>query len=589
MRRSGLVAPALYLALAFAMFASAWRDPTYLSVGTAGDPELYMWMLSWVPYSVTHGLNPFFTDFLLYPHGGNLLWSLIPIVPGFLLTPVLALFGPVAGYNLTMTLALALSAWCAYLVIARLVEDRVAAFVGGLIFGFSPYMLAHALGHPNLVICLAPPLVLWILAELLVWRRRPAWQPGLALGLVAGLQLLTTPEILFTTAFIGALGAIVIAALRWRDVAPRAMHVIAGFAVATVVFAVIAAYPLYFLYFGPQQVHGVVRQQDFFVTDLMNFVVPTDVQLIAPHDLIAAAGPWTGGDAEWNGYVGVPLVALLAFIAVRWRSSIVVMWSALVGAITAVLSLGPHLHLAGRIHFHIPLPWLALQRLPLFDNVLPARLMLFFYLVAGIAVAVFIRDVRRSPVRWRRAAGWLWVGASIAALLPAVPWTVTPNPVPAFFTGPEAQRIPAGSVALVAPFSTAPGFQLGPGQDSATYPMLWQLASGMRFKMPEGALDVQDVDGRPSGGRPPRSMTQTVLIAIDQGGPAPSLSAADRASLLGELRSWDIGTVIVGPMYNQPEMLKFFDDLFDRPGQADAGVYVWWDVAPDISVPVSGS
>src|SRR5947199_63172 len=28
-----------------------------------------MWMLAWVPYSITHGLNPFFTDYLLAPHG----------------------------------------------------------------------------------------------------------------------------------------------------------------------------------------------------------------------------------------------------------------------------------------------------------------------------------------------------------------------------------------------------------------------------------------------------------------------------------------------------------------------------------------
>ena len=27
-------------------------------------------------------------------------------------------------------------------------------------------------------------LVLWILAELLVWQRRPAWQPGVALGVL---------------------------------------------------------------------------------------------------------------------------------------------------------------------------------------------------------------------------------------------------------------------------------------------------------------------------------------------------------------------------------------------------------------------
>jgi hypothetical protein len=190
----------VYLLLAFGLFSSAWRDPTYLSVGAAGDAELFMWMLAWVPYSISHGLNPFFTDYLVYPQGANLLWTLIPIVPGLLLSPSMVLFGPVASYNLAMTLALATSAWCGYLAVNSLVQDRLGAFIGGLVFGFSPYMLAHSLGHPNLVICATPALVLLILTELFVRQRLRAWQGGLALGLVVAAQLLTTPEILFTTA-----------------------------------------------------------------------------------------------------------------------------------------------------------------------------------------------------------------------------------------------------------------------------------------------------------------------------------------------------------------------------------------------------
>ncbi len=574
-----MAAPVAYILLAFLLFASAWRDPTYMSVGAAGDSELFMWMLSWVPYSLSHGLNPFFTDFLIYPHGANLLWTLIPLVPGLLLSPALLLVGPVAGYNLSMTLALALSAWAAYLVFNRLVEDRAGSFVGGLIFGFSPYMLAHSLGHPNLVICVTPPLVLWILAELLVWQRRPAWQPGIALGVLAGLQLLTTPEILLTTALAAALGVILLALLRWREVAPRLRHVVTGLGFGVLAFIPLAAYPLYFLFFGPQQVHGVVREQDIYVTDVMNFFVPTHVQLLASHAPVPITGPWTGDDAEWNAYIGLPLIALLAFTAWLGRRNLLVVWAAVLGVGVAVLSLGPHLHVAGQIHFHIPLPWLALQKLPLFDNVLPARLMLFFYLLGGIAVAFFIREMRRSRVAWRRAAAWVWIGASLAALLPVVPWPATPNPVPRFFTSTEVRRIPDGSVALVAPFSTAPGFQLGPGQGSATYPMLWQVASGMRFRMPEGSLNVPDVNGLPTGGRPPMSLTQDAMIAIQQGGQGPDLDAARKAAILDELHAWRVVTVIVGPMYNQAQMLTFFQALFDRPGQPDGGVYVWWNVS----------
>ncbi len=347
-------------------------------------------------------------------------------------------------------------------------------------------------------------------------------------------------------------------------VAGRIRHVLAGFADALIVFVPIAAFPLAFLFFGPQHVSGVVRQQDVFVTDLYNFVVPTRVMLLVPGAVAGLSQAWTGGDAESNGYVGSPLIALLGFITIRWRSQ-------------PMLSLGPHLHVGGNIHFHIPLPWLVLQRLPLFDNAAPARLMLFSHLLAGIAVA-FVRELRRRPTGWRGPVGWVLVAVSLVALLPAVPWPATPNPVPAFFSGSGVTRIPAGSVALVAVHDSS-SFQPGPGQDSSNNPMLWQVAAGMRYRMPEGSLIVPDVNGAPTGGRPPASATQTLMIAIQRGF-VQDLTPDQMAAVRADLVRWQVQTVIVGPMYNLAGMGGFFTSLLGRDPQSVGCVLVWWDVQP---------
>ncbi len=566
----------LYVFLAFWLFAQAWTNPTYLSAGAAGDPQIYMWMLGWVPYSISHGLNPLFTDYLIYPNGANLFWSLIPILPGLILTPIMSLAGPVFASNVAITAALAASAWCAYVATNAFTRDRLASTVGGLLFGFSPYMLAHSLGHINLVICVTPPLALLLMAELLVWRRRRAWVTGLALGLLAAAQLLTTPEILLTTGLVGLVGVVVLAALRPREVGGRLRHAVTGLAVAAVVFLPVAALVVGFAFLGPGRVIGIVREQDIYVTDALNFIIPTHVMLLAPSPLLNIAHAWTGDDAEWNAYVGVPLLAMLAFIAVRWWSSLMVRWAAIVAVLVALLSLGPHLHLAGRIHFHIPLPWLLLQKLPLLDNVLPSRLMLFFYLLAALALALFVKETRERGRGWKLGLGWAATALSLVVLLPAVPWPSTPNPIPPFFTSAAVKRMPQGSVALVAPFSTAPGFQVGPGQDAATNPMLWQEASGMWFRMPEGALNVPDIYGNPSGGRPPQSYLQSTMIAIQQGSQTPIVTPVFRSTIWNDLSRWKIQTVIVGPMFNQQAMIDFFRALLGRNPEQVGGVFVWW-------------
>src|SRR4029077_9060006 len=135
-----------------ALLSSTWfaAEPRWVGVDT--DPPLFMWYLRWTPYALTHGHTPLLTDHLQYPQGANLMWNTSMVVPALALWPVTALLGPVVAYNVLATGALALSAWCAFLVFRRHTGNGVAAALGGLVYGFSPYMVTQSYGHPSLTL-----------------------------------------------------------------------------------------------------------------------------------------------------------------------------------------------------------------------------------------------------------------------------------------------------------------------------------------------------------------------------------------------------------------------------------------------------
>ena len=78
--------------------------------------------------------------------------------------------------------------------------------------------------------------------------------------------------------------------------------------------------------------------------------------------------------------------------------------------------------------------------------------------------------------------------------------------------------------------------------------------------------------------QPPPSRLQTAMVAIQLYGDRPPLSPRYRQQLLGELHQWQVRTVIVGPMDNEPAMVDFMTRLLGRRPLENGGVFVWWEV-----------
>src|SRR5260370_37493356 len=183
-----------YVMVAAALFSSTWIDPADTWIGSPKDPALFIWYLGWMPHDLTQGHNPLFTDYLSYPQGVNLMWNTSMIFPALLLWPVTALFGPIVAYNLLITAGLALSAWFGFLAARRLIDRQLPCFVAGLIYGYSPALIAQALGHPHVEVALFPPLALLLGHEVLGRRHMHPVAAGALAGMAAALQLLTGEE-----------------------------------------------------------------------------------------------------------------------------------------------------------------------------------------------------------------------------------------------------------------------------------------------------------------------------------------------------------------------------------------------------------
>lgn len=491
------------------------------------------------------------------------MWNTAIFVPATLLWPVTAVFGSIVSYNVMATAAVALSAWCGYLAARRFVSnDRIAATVG-LLYGFSPYMVAESIRHPHVTLAMFPPLALILLHEILVVQRRNPLLMGTLLGIASAIQLLTGEEILASTALVAVIGVALLMLLHRHEVAAHARQALVGLAAAAACFGVLAGYPLMFQFFGPQRVSGLLQPQNTYVSDSLAFVMPPRVVWLSSNASAAATSDFTGNATENGAYVGVPLIALFAVaVVLRWHIP-AVRWAALLASLLVLLSLGPWLHVGGRVT-SVQLPWAVIGNLPLLRNMLPGRLMLFAFLGIGIVVGDLVAvAIQAGPRR-----GAVAVGALVVALLPLVPrlpFISTSAEVPGFFrAGGGVAQLPPGSVVLVTPFSN----------NHSSEAMLWQATAGYVFRMPEGEAFVPG----PTLG-PPRSLLQSTLDGLDRGGAAPT-SADDRRRALDDLSAVGVTTVVAGPSPGHDQIVQYLTALLGRPPAQSGGVDVWRDVTP---------
>jgi hypothetical protein len=565
----------LFLLLALVVTGGMLRHPSHELLTNDSDVGLLSWFLQHDAHALAHGGHGLLvTDDLNAPEGVNLMWNTALLLPGILLAPLTWLTSGRTTFAVLLWLAPALSAFALYLVLGvavrgrALVRGRVPRLAAGLLFGFSPALLAQSLGHLQMTLLPLVPVILLLVVEAAVGDRRPL-SVGAAAGLTAAAQLLTGEEVLFLTACLGGLLLVGLVVSRPRAVTAerlRRFATVTGIALA--VFVAVSAVPLLVQLFGAQHVHGTPFTRDYFKLDTTAFTTPTDRQLLSSAASRELAAGYRGGPEEHTGYLGWPLLLLTGLLlVVRWRD-LRVRLPILAAAVLSVLALGLHPIVHLKPHDDVSLPWGWLIDKPLFESIIVSRLPLLTALLLGVALAAGLEWMSRPDATTNgRGYDGVWVAMVVGfvalPLLPHPLQTAPRPPVPEFFAS-GARELPRGATVVVAP-------PAGYGHVDA---MRWQAAADFRFKLAGGYFIGPSYDGRALIGPLPRTFLG-LLDQIREQGRIDPITAEQRAAVTIDLEHYDARAVIVGPMPHEDVAVALVTELLGRPPVEVGGVNLW--------------
>ena len=575
MIRGTLLVAASYLALGFALWAHAWTGggATHTLCG-CGDPALFLWFFQSPATSLAHLQNPFYSTAMFHPAGINLLDQTSVLGITLPLTPVTWLFGPVASFNVACTVVPALTALTMFVVLRRWVRWLPAAYIGGLLYGFSPFVLASLeYGHLMTAALLLLPLILAVLDEILVRQLHSARKAGVALGLLLFAQFFLSSELLAVVVLLTVFSIVVLVVAGYVGDRERlgllVPHARTALGVGLVVSAVLLAYPVLFALAGPAHLSGVlwpnIDTLDGTTRSLLVNPVPNGALPV-----VAAYGGYEGSPLPSGSYLGWGLIVVVVAGTAVWFRDRRLWFYGLLLATCVVCSFdlrtGPWV--PARFFAHVPLV----------ENILPQRFMAVGFLAAAVMVTLIVDRARSGLPGLVGISGALGVGVVALAplavnFLPDLPFTMEAVVLPRWYTT-VAPRLPAGRVLLSYPVPFS-GVQVA---------LAWQAVNRMAYSQAGGA-GPEGTSARAGRAGPGFDVLNVLSLGFSMTEPSPT--AANLAAVRHALRIWEVSTVVIAPEplgladqqgHDPAYAAAYMTAVLGRLPVLQAGAWVWDDV-----------
>jgi hypothetical protein len=587
--RPTLITMLCYVFGGFWVTAALWTNPVGLrQQGDPQDVNQATWFIRYTATAIEHFRLPALSTMAMNaPHGVNLMWNTSLLLPGIVVTPITALFGPQVSLTLLLVIGFAGSAAAMYYVLRRWEASPLAAALGGALYGFSPALVDSGIGHYSLVLAMLPPLMIDRVLRL-VTNRGSAVRNGLWLGLLVAAQLFIAEEVLVDTVIAAVVLLLVLAACRPREILGRIRPLAVGLVTGGVLALVLCARGLWVQFHGVKATSAaatVIINYQGHKTNLgtlpYSFINPSSLVLLHTTGTGKIANLYPQPLPEYLAYLGVPLIiVLLAAIVYFWRN-LPIRVAGLTCLILEWLGMGAAPMRSGI--FTLPrflLPWGGLQHLPVLGGMVPDRLAILADIGAA-AVLAFSLDLARSGKvapfsRWSRGS-MIAAGIAVIALLPIVPAPYNPGytgrPPAGWSATFRALHLPSDARVLLVPYPYSATSQV----------MRWQAVSGYPRTMIGGDFIAPNQPPHLSrAGRSAMTPTSYYLNYLYDGAipyPLPS-----NATITANLASMKPNAVVAEAQPGSP-LAKFLIKLFGQP-TTDHSMVMGWRLSAGTAYPL---
>ena len=481
-------------------------------VAGRGDAWWFLWSF-WYTKKAIISPNPnvtlAYTNYIFYPDG----ITRIPFFTAFneiLSIPLQSILGLVLTYNLLWLLSFILGGYGTYLLVKYLTDNKIAAFIAGIVFAFCPYHFVHALGHLGATtIEWIPFCALYLMKMTREKKLKNAVYAAIFFILVAMSDLQYMVYMFFFVGLLIIYG--VCLELRLNEGIGR------GFGDLMSRISALKELIMKFMVFASVSIIGILPltyhmiraalspsnflkplpyESIYYSADLLGFFIPSSL-----HPLF---GSWlsdnvykyfTGNISENTTYIGYTVLILSLYAVITLRKRKEIWFWALTTIFFVIMSLGPILHIYGKTQFTvfdttIPLPYIFVYYLvPFVSNGrtlgrFDVMVMLSFAVLMGYGISGLIK---RFDSKWKRIIFVFLLTALLIFEFLAIPFASSFVDKPVFY---EQIAEDTGDYALLEIPATK---VYGCGIKFAYYQTIHgkPIVGGQVARTPAGALDFE--------------------------------------------------------------------------------------------------